>query len=97
LLKPLGNALAVRDDTFRIRACGQALDSAGNVTARAWCEATVQRVPEYIDPSNPPSVSPTNLDSDGNPSPNAALTAHNQRFGRRLQMVSFRWLSANEL
>ena len=43
LLRPLGNSLTVRDDTFVIRAYGESLDSAGNVQSRAWCEATVQR------------------------------------------------------
>ncbi len=97
LLKPLGNALTVRDDTFRIRAYGQSLDSAGKVTARAWCEATIQRVPDYIDPTNPPSVAATSLDTNGNPSPNTTLKALNQQFGRHLQIVSFRWLSSNEI
>lgn len=97
LLKPLGNALAVRDDTFRIRAYGQSLDNAGKVTARAWCEATVQRMPEYIDSSNQPTVAAISLDTAGNPSANAAFKALNQQFGRRIQMVSFRWLSPNEL
>ena len=97
LLKPLGNALAVRDDTFRIRAYGQSLDNAGKVTARAWCEATVQRMPEYIDPSNQPSVAAIKLDATGNPSANTAFRALNQQFGRRIQMVSFRWLSPHEI
>jgi hypothetical protein len=96
LLKPLGNALPVRDDTFRIRAYGQSLDNAGNVTARAWCEATVQRMPEYIDSSDQPTVPAIRLDTAGNPRP-TKLKPLNQQFGRRIQMVSFRWLSPNEL
>ena len=56
LLKPIANTLSVRDDTFRIRAYGDSLDKSGNIMARAWCEAIVQRVPEYSDDSNDPEV-----------------------------------------
>ena len=49
LLKPIANTLSVRDDTFRIRAYGDSRDKSGNIVARAWCEAIVQRVPEYCD------------------------------------------------
>ena len=49
LLKPIANNLSVRDDTFRIRAYGDSVDKNGKVLARAWCEAIVQRVPEYTD------------------------------------------------
>lgn len=44
-LRPI---LAVRSDTFRIRAYGDTLDSVGHseVVASAWCEAIVQRTPD---------------------------------------------------
>jgi hypothetical protein len=51
LLKPIANTLSVRDDTFRIRAYGEALDAKGKVIARAWCEAVVQRTVDYADSS----------------------------------------------
>ena len=51
-LKPIANTLQARDDTFRIRAYGEALDAKGKIIARAWCEAVVQRNPEYVDPAN---------------------------------------------
>jgi hypothetical protein len=51
---------------------------------RVWCEAVVQRVPEFVDPTtDEPWVRPAN--------------PVNQRFGRRYEIVSFRWLSAAEL
>jgi len=42
--------LAVRSDTFRIRAYGDTLDLADHaqVEATAWCEAIVQRTPELV-------------------------------------------------
>jgi len=97
LLRPLGNALTVRDDTFVIRAYGESLDSAGKVQARAWCEATVQRTPQYLDPTNSPEEPMTLLDSTGNPSMNPALTETNRTFGRRFLITSFRWLSPDEI
>jgi hypothetical protein len=97
LLKPIANTLNVRDDTFSIRAYGEALDANGNVLARAWCEAVVQRIPNYVDPSNAADVSATILSTAGVFSNNSNLIATNQRFGRQFQMKNFRWLSANEI
>ena len=97
ILKPLGNTLTVRDDTFRIRAYGESLDAKGNVIARPWCEAIVQRVPEYSDPTNEDHVAARTLDTQGNFVDNSALTNINRRFGRRFQIQSFRWLSKDEV
>ncbi len=53
LMAVVGLKLAVRSDTFRVRAYGQAgrvLDSGGveRAEARAWCEAMVQRTSEEL-------------------------------------------------
>lgn len=85
LLQVIGPALATRSDTFRIRAYGEALDSEGKVEGKAWCEAIVQRMPEYLDPDD------SALDRGGDLSP------VNQRFGRRFTTISFRWLSSHEI
>jgi len=79
------------------RAYGEALDSAGKVTARAWCEAVVQRVPEYLDPANPPEEPARRLQADGSFEDNPGLTRTNRRFGRSFHIVDFRWLSAGEI
>lgn len=44
----LAPQLAVRSDTFRIRACGEAINPANDTTveAMAYCEAIVQRTPD---------------------------------------------------
>jgi hypothetical protein len=97
LLKPIANTLAVRDDTFRIRAYGEALDISGKVTARAWCEAVVQRIPDYQDASNDASVPARIIDSKGQFSDNSALTPTNLRFGRKFNIESFRWLNQSEI
>jgi hypothetical protein len=85
ILQVIGSAISARSDTFRIRTCGEALDSSGKVIARAYCEAIVQRMPEYIDPANAPTDRGTQL--------NARNTLH----GRQFKIVSFRWLSPGEV
>jgi len=97
LLKPIANTLSVRDDTFRIRGYGEALDGSGKVIARAWCEAVVQRVPEYGDATNDPDVPAREVDANGRFSDNSKLTTLNRRFGRQFHIESFRWLSGAEV
>jgi type II secretory pathway pseudopilin PulG len=85
VLGVLGPVLAVRSDTFLVRAYGDAVNPAtGAVTARAWCEAVVQRTPAYVDPADPPEAA-------------AGLTAANQACGRRFEIVCFRWLASEEI
>ena len=85
VLQVIGPALTTRSDTFRIRAFGEALDAKGNSVAKAYCEAIVQRVPSYLDPSNLPSAR------------GIELSTLNKTYGRQFQIVSFRWLSPNEI
>jgi hypothetical protein len=82
ILTPLAPILTARGDTFRIRAYGEA-GLTGGTKVKVWCEAVVQRVPEYLDPSDEPWVTPTK--------------PGNLRFGRRYEIVSFRWLSPSEI
>lgn len=86
ILQSLGPVLHVRSDYFKIRTCGEALDSKGNVLARAWCEACVQRTSDYTDPGDPAFRNADELTATAN-----------KNFGRRYQIVSFRWLSENEI
>ena len=83
LLTPLAPVLTARGDTFRIRAYGEAGPEAGQVT-RVWCEAVVQRVPEYL-----AAAADEPWDQPEDPA--------NRRFGRRYDLVSFRWLSPEEV
>lgn len=86
VLQVIGPSLTVRSDTFRIRAYGETLDpTTGETVARAWCEAIVQRLPNYVDPSDAPELRKDDL------------KPVNFRFGRRFQTVSFRWLSPDEI
>jgi hypothetical protein len=97
LLKPIANTLSVRDDTFRIRAYGEVRDGGGTVIARAWCEAIVQRVPDYVDPANAPWVPARKLDANNQFEDNPELNAVNRKFGRQFEISDFRWLSPDEI
>ena len=97
LLKPIANTLAVRDDTFCIRAYGETRDAKGRVIARAWCEAIIQRKPEYVDPANEPSEAARSIDANGAFIDNPYLSEINRLMGRKFHVESFRWLMANEV
>ena len=86
VLQSLAPILQVRSDYFRIRTCGEALDAGGKVVARAWCEAFVQRAGDYLDSKDQVFKNPTELTATAN-----------KTFGRRYQIVSFRWLSTSEI
>lgn len=86
LLQTIGPVLSPRSDTFTIRAMGEARDKNGNVKATAWCEAVVQRVADYVVPQESADTAA------------AALTNNaNKAFGRKMKVVSFRWLPASEV
>ncbi|MEO5713730.1 MAG: hypothetical protein ABIT37_09610 [Luteolibacter sp.] len=96
ILKVLEPAATVRSDTFVIRTCGEATDSNGNVLARAYAEAVVQRVPEYLNPSDSPAARIQNPNAAVN-NPPLVAAPENITFGRRFVMTSFKWLSTNEI
>jgi hypothetical protein len=85
LLMALAPVITVRGDTFRIRGYGESRTKAGQVTATAICEAVVQRIPAYLDPSESASLKLADLKQ-----------AANLRFGRRFLITSFRWVSPDE-
>jgi hypothetical protein len=86
ILTPIAPILSARSDSFIIRAYGEARDKAGKVIARAWCEAVVERDRAHIDPADAAEVQP------------AALTSvANRAFGRRFNILSFRWLNPGEI
>jgi hypothetical protein len=95
LLRILEPGATVRGDTFVIRTYGEAQDANGKVIARAYAEAVVQRVPEYVDPVDRPSENAYNITL---PAPvTSTASAANKTFGRRINVVSFRWLSTHEI
>jgi hypothetical protein len=85
ILRPLAPILAARDDTFTIRAYGDARNAEGKVLARAVCEAVVRRTRDFLDPGDAPDLT------------TQPSLATNKTFGRRFVLVSFRWLAPNEV
>ena len=107
LLQSLGSALASRSDTFTLRCYGEASQRNGE-TGSAWLEAVVQRVPEFVDPTNaaetgnsapkPLKITVHTLSDDiKEPALRTDLTLVNNVLGRRFKIVSLRWLKADEL
>ncbi len=84
VLSTIGAGLSARSDTFLIRTYGETINPVtGESTGRAWCEAVVQRVPEYVNSTDDPEDTPT--------------TADNRNFGRKFKITSFRWLSPSDI
>jgi len=82
IISALAPFLSVRSDTFRIRAYGSVVSKGGqNQSPDAWCELIVER---RIDPVD------TTL-SIGEYSGNI------EGFGRKFEVVGFRWLDASEI
>jgi hypothetical protein len=102
VMTALAPILFPRSDTFVIRTYGEAVNPATNaVEGRAWAEAIVQRLPEYLDRSDPPETLAPAFDTPSDPeNPESAPTqAHqlNKQFGRRFKVVSFRWLTRSDI
>jgi len=86
LLQSLAPVINVRSDCFTVRAYGDALDSTGRILARAWCEATIQRRADFVDPVDPAWTAMADLHSPTNVT-----------FGRRFEITGFRWLSPADI
>lgn len=82
ILRPLCPILTARSDTFIIRAYGDSKIN-GKTQSRAWCEAIVQRRIDLIDEKD--QLNPTESRSETN------------AFNRKFEIVSFRWLNADEI
>ena len=97
VLSAIGSGFSARSDTFIIRTYGEVLDAVNStatapiITSRAWCEAVVQRLPEYVDQADPA------LSANGNTTAPSATNTLNKSFGRRYKIVSFRWLSKDDI
>jgi len=84
LLARIGSVLQARSDTFLIRAYGDIGDP-DNPTARAWCELLVRRNSEYVDPADAAELHPDDV------------LPVNQVFGRRFEIIRFRWLTEEDV
>jgi hypothetical protein len=87
VLARLGPILSARSDIFTVRSYGEVLNpKTGVIEAKAWCEAVVQRLPEYVDDEDAADTRPADLNSKAN-----------REFGRRFVVVNFRWLKEDQL
>lgn len=87
ILTPIAPIIQARSDTFVVRGYGEARSADGTrILASAWCEAVVQRVPDYLDLTDPAETPPAFLKSQAN-----------RQFGRRFNIGSFRWLRSGEI
>ena len=85
ILAALGATLTARSDTFLIRTYGDVQNPVtGKVEGQAWCEAVAQRLPDYVNSTDAAEAFPPNHPD-------------NRRFGRKFQIISFRWLSAEDI
>jgi type II secretory pathway pseudopilin PulG len=85
ILRPLAPILSARDDTFTIRAYGESRAADGAIQGRAWCEAVVRRTRDFNDPGDAADITTQ-------PSKPVNVT-----FGRKFEIVSFRWLNEKEV
>lgn len=88
LLQALAPLMQVRSDTFTIRAYGETASATGDVAAKAWCELRVQRVPDAV-LDDPGSLTPEEIREE--------LAMPSSPFGRKFNIVSFRWLAEDEI
>ncbi|GHC10136.1 hypothetical protein GCM10007047_29290 [Cerasicoccus arenae] len=86
VLTSLGATLAVRGDTFTIRAYGEVTHPFTAEVTRRWCEAQVQRYPDFINAAD-------NEATDDR----VQWSAENENWGRAFRIISFRWLEPDEV
>ena len=86
ILAKIAPYIAARSDTFTIRAYGDSQNPITSVVqGRAWCEATVQRLPDLVSDPAADVVTVADPPIASNP------------FGRRFKIISFRWLTTTDL
>ena len=86
VLAKIAPFISARSDTFIIRTYGDVQNPVtAKVEARVWGEATVQRVPDLVSDATAPVATVVAPPAASNP------------FGRRFKIISFRWLSPNDL
>ena len=91
VLSAIGANLSGRSDTFTIRTYGEVVNPAlaatdpGYISGRAWCEAVVQRIPDYVDTLSTPNA---------HAAPSGTINIHH---GRRYKIISFKWIGSNDI
>ncbi|HTJ78471.1 MAG TPA: hypothetical protein VL357_05700 [Rariglobus sp.] len=97
ILTAIGPVLTTRSDTFTIRTYGDYVNPVTNETSKAYCEAVVQRMQDPVTTTGAPASIPL---ADYIPQSSSVSPAYINppgSFGRRFVVVSFRWLSPNDI
>ncbi len=95
LVQAFSPVMVARSDTFVVRCYGEVRNpKSAAIEGRAWGEAVVQRVPDFVDQSDPAL---TAGDSPGAAAEISSLNPTNKTLGRRFKVVAFRWLNENEI
>ena len=112
LVQAFAPVMTVRSDTFRIRVYGDTVLPTKNgttiptVTDRIWGEALVQRVPDFVDQTDPALTQANIIKGISSPLGDATpvfarngriVNELNESLGRRFRVISFRWLEKGEL
>jgi hypothetical protein len=85
LLAKIGAFIQARSDTFTIRSFGSSQEQFGSEEgSRAYYEMVVQRTPSYVDLGDNDYDDPTPLST-------------NDKFGRKYEIKSQRWVAADEI
>jgi hypothetical protein len=89
VLRIIGHRLTPRSDTFLIRAYGDVTGSRpADPDSQVWCEALVRRTPAPVEPASP--TSPGTSSATYEP-------ADAEWLGRRFEILSFRYLTPDEI
>ncbi len=83
ILSMIGSFISARSDTFRIRSYGDWENPVTGSRSVAVCEAVVRRLPTPVSPDNNSPLEPDE--------------ATRRTLGRQFEIISFRWLSQNEI
>jgi hypothetical protein len=112
LVQAFAPVMTVRSDTFVIRVYGEADRKTTTsiktpiAEGRAWGEAVVQRVPDYVDQTDPALTKLSVIKGITTPLGDATpvygrtgriVSTLNENLGRRFRVVSFRWLNQTDL
>jgi len=86
LLNQIGPFISNRSNTFKIRTYGESGNlTSGSQPAKAYLEAVIQQLPEYVDGTESPDTAL------------ADLNVTNESFGRKFRIVSITWLNEDEI
>ena len=92
ILAAIAPFMSARSDTFKIRAYGDTANPVtGEVNGRVWCEAIVQRVPDLCPAPGHDDAASEDVATVRDADPSQFI------FGRKFQIVSFRWLNSDDL